>query len=175
MRLAFSKSSKQIIMNKIQLLGVVILFALASCKKNDIEKNATIETADITNARSNQVSNWTSLQNWTTTGNNSEALITDKNITAGIASEGLVLLYVKSNNSTQLLPARIEKTDLYYQIENGSIQINAATSKEASFDKSQQFSYIIFSKDQLQKIEEKGFSRSQLVRMDYEPVKQLVD
>ena len=82
----------------------------------------------------------------------------------------MVLLFVKTKNSTQMLPVKIDQTDFYYQVENGSISISAMG---ASVDKNYEYTYVLFSKDQLQKLDEKGFSKSQLVKMAYEPLKQL--
>ena len=82
----------------------------------------------------------------------------------------MVLLFVKANNTTQMLPVKIEQTDFYYQVEDGSISI---TAMGATVDKNYEYTYFVFSKDQLQKLGEKGFSKSQLVKMAYEPLKQL--
>ena len=157
---------------KIQIIGLVLLFALFSCKKNDIENNQ-VQTSQIENAKNTQSSSWATIQNWTGSGNSFQSTINDKNITAAVASEGLVLLFVKTNNSTQMLPVKIDQTDFYYQVEDGSISINAMVSNGSAIDKSFEYTYVVFSKDQLQKLEEKGFSKSQLVKMAYEPLKQL--
>ena len=154
---------------KIQIIGLVLLFALFSCKKNDIENNQ-VETAQIENSKTTQSSGWTTIQNWSGSGNSFQSSISDKNITTAIASEGMVLLFVKANNSTHLLPVKIDQTDFYYQVEDGSISI---TAMGASADKNYEYTYVVFSKDQLQKLDEKGFSKSQLVKMAYEPLKQL--
>jgi len=154
---------------KIQIIGLVLLFALFSCKKNDIENNQ-VQTAEIENAKTTQASGWTTIQNWSGSGSSFQSVIADKNITSDIASQGLVLLFVKANNSTQMLPVKIDQTNFYYHVENGSISITASGE---SVNKSFEYTYVVFSKDQLQKLEEKGFSKSQLVKMDYEPLKQL--
>ena len=157
-------------MKKIQLLGLAALLAFASCKKNDVTTEA--QTTGVSKSQEAQLSTWTAVQNWTTTEGNSQGSISDNNISAAIASQGLVLVYANTKSTPVLLPAQVGKTNYYYQVENGSIQINASKT-DASFDKSQQFSYIILSKEQLQKLEEKGFSKLQLMAMDYSNVKQL--
>jgi hypothetical protein len=157
---------------KIQLIGLVLLFALFSCKKNDIENN-DIQTSEIENSKSTQVAGWTTIQNWSASGNSFQSVINDKNITASVISEGLVLLFVKTANGTRTLPSQVDHTNYYYQVEDGSLSISAMVNAGTDLEKEHQFSYIIFSKEQLQKLEEKGYSKSKLVQMAYEPVKQL--
>ena len=157
-------------MKKIQLLGLAAVLAFASCKKNDV--NTETQNVEVSKTQEAQISSWTAIQNWTTTEGSAQGSIADNNITTAVAGEGLVLVYANTKSTPVLLPARLGNTYFYYQVENGSIQINASKT-DASFDKSQQFSYIILSKEQLQKLEEKGFSKLQLMAMDYSNVKQL--
>jgi hypothetical protein len=162
-------------MKKIQLFGLMVLIALSSCKKNDIEaKSQAEQTNEVSNTSNAQLSNWITIQNWTTTGNNSQASIEDKNISSDVTKEGLVLVFTKSGATETALPGQVGNKYFYYQVENGTIQINSVA-KEGSSAAQQQFSYIILSKDQLQKLEDKGVSKSQLMAMNSSQVKQLAN
>lgn len=81
-----------------------------------------------------------------------------------------MLVYAKNNNSAELLPAQIGSSYFYYQVENGSVQIVA---NSAAPDKKLQFNYIIFSKDQLNTLNQKGINASQLLKMNYQQIRQL--
>lgn len=156
-------------MKKIILPCLAVLLILASCKKTDIE-NPETQSSETSASVAANLSGWKTIGNWTAANNNYEASISDQKITSDIAGEGLVLLYAKGK-AIQLLPGQVEKTYFYYQVEDGSIQINAST----DFNKSLEFSYIIFSKEQLSSMEQKGINKSQLMKMSYQQVSQLKD
>jgi len=152
-------------MKKIFFLSLVSLVAFASCKKEDTktEEAPSSETIGTT-------SSWKAIENWSSSENTYEGSIADDNISSDIASEGLVLVYAKSNNGNISLPAQIGNSYLYYQVENGSVQIVA---NNAAPDKTLQFSYIVFSKDQLNTLNQKGIISSQLLKMNYQQITQV--
>lgn len=149
-------------MKKTILSGLIILLAFASCKK-DFEETMTTAPTESAVARSQATNNWKTMKNWVESGGNYEASITDSTITAAVLSDGLVLLYINSG-SIQLLPADVENTSFYYQAEEGSIRITANTTVEAG----PAFSYVIFTKEELDKLEEKGVAKAALLKMDYQ-------
>lgn len=152
-------------MKKIFFLSLVSLIAFASCKKDDIKTEAAQSSETI-----GTTSSWKTIENWSSSENTYQGSINDDKISSDIASEGLVLVYAKSNSSSVLLPAQIGNTYLYYQVENGSVQIVA---NNAAPDKAVQFSYIIFSKDQLNTLNQKGITSSQLLKMNYQQITQV--
>src|SRR5690349_15003696 len=119
---------------KIQLIGLVLLFALFSCKKNDVENN-DVQTAQIESSKSTQAASWTTIQNWSASGNNFQAVINDKNINATVISEGLVLLFVKTGTGTHTLPSQVDQTNYFYQVEDGSLSISAMVNAGAVLQK----------------------------------------
>jgi hypothetical protein len=151
-------------MKKIFFLSLVSLVAFTSCKKDDIKTEAAQSSETI-----GTTSSWKTIENWSSSEGSVEASISDDKISLDIANDGFVLVYAKDNNSVELLPAQIGKTYFYYQVQNGSVQIvaNSAVSGKA------QFSYIIFSKDQLNTLNQKGISSSQLLKMNYQQITQL--
>lgn len=154
-------------MKKIALLSLISLLAFASCKKDHLEEVPSPQSAE-TPAVATQVSTWKAVENWTGSNNSFSASLSDESISSDVAQNGLVLLYAK-DNTIQLLPGKVGKTYFYYQVQEGSIQINA----NSDVNKALQFSYVVFSKDELSSLEQKGVSRSQLMNMSYEQVSQL--
>ena len=152
-------------MKKILFLILISLVAFASCKKEDV-KNASAQSSKTIDA----ISNWRTIESWVSSGNGYEGSISDSTISSDIASNGLVLVYAKSNTTNELLPVQIGKTNFYYQVENGSVQIIA---NDAAPDKTLQFSYVILTKDQLDTLEQKGISSLQLMKMNYQQIREL--
>ncbi|MBO9684318.1 MAG: hypothetical protein J7502_16915 [Flavisolibacter sp.] len=152
-------------MKKILFLSLVSLVAFASCKKDDIKTKAAQSSETI-----GTTSSWKAIENWSSSEGSYKASLSDDRISSDITNEGLVLVYAKSYNSSTLLPAQIGNTYLYYQVENGSVQIVA---NSAAPGETLQFIYIIFSKDQLNTLNQKGINASQLLKMNYQQITQL--
>lgn len=150
-------------MKKILFLSLILIVAIASCKKEDnkMDSAQTAQNAVI-------ASDWKTVE-WNASDSVYEGVLPDEKISSDIVSNGLILVYAKSNTN-QLLPAKIGNSNLFYQVENGSVKINA---NNTSPDKALQFSYIIFSKEQLNTLTQKGVTTPELIKMNYEQVKQI--
>lgn len=151
-------------MKKILFLSLILIVAISSCKKEDnkMESAQTAENAVI-------VSDWKTVE-WNASDSIYEGALPDEKISSDIVSNGLILVYAKSNNTNQLLPAKIGNSNLFYQVENGSVKINA---NNTSPNEALQFSYIVFSKEQLNTLAQKGITTLELIKMNYEQVKQI--
>lgn len=153
-------------MKKILFLILISFVAFASCKKEDVKNTTSAQSSKTIGT----ISNWKAIGNWVSSDNSYQGSISDSTISSDIASNGLVLVYAKSNNTNELLPAQIGKTYFYYQVENGSVQINT---NDSAPDKTLQFSYVILTKDQLNTLEQKGISSLQLMKMNYQQITEL--
>lgn len=152
-------------MKKIILSSLILLVVFVSCKKQDVKNDSAQKPVTIGTA-----SKWKTIENWIPSDSVYKTSIADDKISSDIVSNGLVLVYAKSNNANNLLPAQIGKNYFYYQVENGSLQI---TADDIAPDKTLQFCYIIFSKDQLSMLEQKGISSTQLMKMNYQQITEL--
>lgn len=151
-------------MKKILFLSTILIAALTSCKKEDSKNDSAQSPAAI-----GTVSNWKSVE-WASADSSYEATISDDKISSDVVNNGLVLAYAKSSDNRELLPAQIGKGYFYYQVENGSLQIHTKSSVPAN---NLAFSYILFSKDELASLAQKGVTTLQLMKMDYAQITQL--
>ena len=155
-------------MKKISI-ALFILVAVVSCKKNDVEEKTAATTPTEAVGVSAKLSGWKTVANTATSRDSYLASITDRFRILPISpAHGLVLVYAKSS-TIQLLPAQIEKAYVYYQVSEGAIQIGAASAVVSK----PEFSYIIFSNTQLKALEQKGITKSALMKMNYAEVSAL--
>ncbi|MFL5787159.1 MAG: hypothetical protein ACJ748_03830 [Flavisolibacter sp.] len=175
---------------RVPLFGVAIVLFLFSCKKNDMQapvtQSTTTNTAKI-NVDSTQSlkssSAWTALSNWQVANQQSFNLyyksIPEAKITSAVASNGLVLVYKKSANNTIVRLPFEEKTGSqlsnywYYQVSNGKVLISRDSYNNAQASSQDNFQYVIFTPDQLAKLEAKGYDRNKLMGISYEEVVKL--
>ncbi|HEX2606961.1 MAG TPA: hypothetical protein VHK91_06260 [Flavisolibacter sp.] len=155
-------------MKQLKFLSLVALLAFASCKKEAADQLAEVPevTAPATGA------SWASSSNWTNDNTLFSTTLTDSKLSSEILSKGLVVLYVKNGASVHSLPATFDNTSWYYQLSNGTITI-MAQAKDQSFNKDQQFSYLIFSADELATLESKNISKEAVMNMDFAQASQL--
>lgn len=161
---------------------VVAMFIFVSCKKNDLQDvsfnndpvNNTESSVDNSATAKPSFSEWASVSNWNNEKKDGYNVytgsFTDPTITSDITSSGLVLVFAKTGNTTESLPYNRENISWYYQVANGSIAVTATASANATIDKSQTFSYVVLSKDQLNNLEAKGVTKSQLMNLSYQNV-----
>jgi hypothetical protein len=160
-------------MKAIKLIGLILILAITSCKKSDLNESNENQTPELSLATAT-TQEWQVTNDWKASGNLHESTISNSAITEDIAANGLVLIYIKDiHGSAVLLPARIEQTNWFYQVENGLVQINAVQKDGTAFKNDQTFSFVLFSQDQLNRIAEKGITKFDLMKMDREQVKQL--
>lgn len=158
---------------KMLVLGLGLL-VFASCKKNDITP-AGLETETpapaAAPANTARLSSWQSVNNWSTDKSNGSAgIIKDAAITADVANEGLVLVFAKKGNIEQSLPY-MQTGDVFwsYQVEEGTIIISAdGANDKVAIDANQQFQYVVLSKEQLDALDAKGQSRTNLINLSYQ-------
>lgn len=151
-------------MKKILFLSTILIAAFTSCKKEEGKNDSAQSPGTI-----GTVSNWKPLE-WASLDSSYEATISDDKISSDVVNNGLVLAYAKSNNNRELLPAQIGKYYFYYQVENGSLQIHTKSSVP---DNSLAFSYILFSKNELTSLAQKGITTLQLMKMGYAQITKL--
>lgn len=153
------------------MLGAAVVFT--ACKKSDVKSEALQNQASVSSVSSQ----WKSLSNWTTQNQEEYKVhsntIEDKSITSDVASKGLVLAYKKTSNSIVALPADEKGSSgsyfWYYQIANGNIAFSADAYGDAKTPGVEQsFAYFIISPEKLNELQEKGYSKVQLMKLSYE-------
>jgi hypothetical protein len=160
-------------MNKHRFLIVamgVTLFA-ASCKKNDLVK----EEATTVQTEWKTASSWKSSKEEGYVAHNST--IEDKNITADVVENGLVLVYLKNGNNINSLPYQQKgaaNAYWYYQVSENTIELNADMTEGAQPDSRQAFSYFIVSADKVKLLEKKGLSIAEMMSLSYEQAKNIL-
>lgn len=159
---------KKTFMNKFKLpaFGFALVLLITSCKKEDVQPTKpSVNTA--TTAQALNSSEWRSLTNWSTLKGEKTSYfskVSDSAITTEVAQAGLVLAFAKDNNGIQSLPlSEKDNSYWYYQVSRGSISF----STDATDTGAKQFSYFIFSKQQLAELDASGYSKSKLMQMSY--------
>jgi hypothetical protein len=157
---------------KLPVLGFSLLLFVASCKKEDVKPvDASVNQNALVSANSSQ---WKSLSNWSTLAGDKATYfskLADSAITADVARTGLVLAFAKGDEGIQALPfSGKDNSYWYYQISKGSISFTT----DASNASVKQFSYFVFSQQQLQQLEASGYSKSKLMQMTYNDVATLL-
>lgn len=176
---------------RVPFISVAIVLFFFSCKKNDVQ--APVNTASTTNntAKINvnpalnlkTSSAWTSVSNWQVANQQNFSLyyasINDAAITNAVATSGLVLVYKKSSDGTIVRLPFEEKSGSqlvnywYYQVSNGKVLITRDSYNKTGASTSDTFQYVIFSADQLTKLNQQGYDRSKLMSVNYTDVVKL--
>lgn len=160
------------------LLCMGLLF-FASCKKNDLDKETNPETA-IENiatpaSQPSKISAWNTISNWDENTSNSSVLyngtINNAALTTETLNDGLVLVFAKNANSFMSLPVQTSDVYWYYQVSEGKIVITGKGANNSS--KNLNFSYVIISKSQLDALEIKGKSKSDLINLSFQQAQEL--
>jgi len=155
-------------------LGIGVL-TLVSCRKEAVQPSAetTEQSAAQNQSKTVSVSAWQPIGNWSRNsgeqGGASSGTINDGAISSEVAGEGLILVFMKQGNTTQSLPYL--QGDIYwnYQVEAGSIVVNATSaSSKGSISQDQPFQYIILTKEKLEELEGQGQSKSGLMDLSYD-------
>jgi len=158
-------------MNKFKLpvFGFALLLLIASCKKEDVQPPKPSVNTNAT-AQAVNSSDWRSLTNWSTLKGEKTTYfskLSDSAITTEVAQAGLVLAFARDNNGIQSLPlSEKDNSYWYYQISRGNISF----STDATNPSAKQFSYFVFSKQQLAQLDASGYSKSKLMQMSYNDI-----
>jgi hypothetical protein len=105
--------------------------------------------------------------------------VTDQSITAAITQGGMVLAFKKNGTTISPLPSE-EKNGAdsyfwYYQVSEGSIVFNVdAYGNAAAPAAANSFKYYVISASQLKDLEQKGYSKAELMRLTYENAQALL-
>jgi hypothetical protein len=169
-----------------KIAGVLLLCAIVSCRKNQLEgisEKENIQTASTQNQASE--SDWMPATQWNTAERPTHTVyftnIKTGNITAANANNALVRIYKKDNSgkiSSTALPFEenvgSQKLYWYYEINEGEIMVSVDVygSKTNPLTNSS-FKYIILDNATVGDMESKGISKKQLMRMSYEDLNNL--
>ena len=157
------------------LVGFALVLLISSCKKEDVQQNAS--KTSLTDTKGS----WNSLTNWSTEKADDSTTIhfsqvADSSISATVANSGLVLVFKKNGNTIQSLPFEDKSTGTfwYYQISKGALRIDASDngSSESNFN-GQSFSYVIFTPEQISALDVKGKTKFDLMQLSYNEVLEL--
>jgi hypothetical protein len=174
--LTTSSNKKTFSMKRITIVALgILMIAASSCTKDELRSEQeytepVIETT-ATAAPAATVSGWQPVREWTVAEESKaqSGSITNTHITPDVVDNGLVLVFAKKGDITQSLPYT-DAGDIYwnYQVEEGKILINAAAVTGAvKIDRQQAFQYVVVSKEQLDALEAKGVSKSELINFSY--------
>lgn len=161
------------------VLGFGMALLSTACRKADVQQSKTEEASSV----SNTAANWISLSNWSKQSEENYAVyshpIEDKTITSAIAEDGMVLAFKKQGNTITALPVEEKNGDnsyfWYYQVSEGSVVINAdAYGTTVMPVTAQTFTYYVISADQLKELEQKGYSKAELMRLNYETARKVI-
>ena len=150
---------------------------LTACRKTDLQK-PTI-TGDIQKefAGSWKPLAWTSQQQENNTVHNGS--VHDENISASVASDGLVLVYMKDAKSITALPVE-DKADgqvsfWYYQVSEGRLEIISDVNGIAKAPGNDvTFKYFVVTPEQLNQLEKDGHSKARLMDLSFEAARELL-
>lgn len=161
---------------KFPFMGFTLLLLIASCKKEDVRQTTS---NDVSSATVSKTSQWNTLSNWSNSSTENVTTyfskMTDSTVTSDVVNAGLVLVYKKSGSEIQALPfqEKDSKTYWYYQVSKGSIRINSDNNDGQTLS-AQAFSYIVFSPQQLSKLEASGKSKFDLLQLSYDQATSLL-
>lgn len=156
---------------KLLLMGFALVLLITSCKKEDVKQ---LNTAAPTSASAANGS-WNSLNNWSTIKTDDSTVthfsqIQDTAINAAVAQSGLVLVFKKEGEIIQSLPFQNKSTGTYwyYQISRGALRIDGSTSVSQGDFNGQNFSYFVFTPEQISNLEAKGKTKLELMQLTYD-------
>lgn len=170
---------------QLPLLGLLTMLFVMSCKKDDLLKPSNLQPvgmADSVTAVSFKVtSEWNNLSDWNTVNQQKFNIyytnIKDAKITSSDADNGLVLVYMKNNATGAItrLPYEEKTADhvnyWYYQVTGGNILVSCDASGASKVpDQTFSFKYVVSSDKTLGVLEQKGYSRADLMKMPYNDV-----
>jgi hypothetical protein len=171
----------------IKVTGVLILCAIVSCKKDQLETTPTdpqLETITDKQLQNSQA-DWSAPSqvekaeraNHTVFYTNIKA----PEITAETGNEGMIRIYKKDELgriSSHALPLEetngAQKTYWYYEISEGNIMVSADVygGRSNPFTNSS-FKYIVMDDMDMQKLQSKGITRKELKRLSYDELNRL--
>ena len=156
---------------RLPLLGLAIILLVASCKKQDVKSTNSSNTSQ--SSSTTKASQWNSLTNWSSSTADSVTTfytkMSDSLVTSDVVSTGLVLVYKKSGNNTELLPFQDKnsKAYWYYQVSKGSIRISS-NNASSQIVNGQSFSYFIITPQQISALQSNGKTKLNLMQLSYD-------
>jgi hypothetical protein len=173
---------------KLPLIGLTLILAVASCKKNDLqEESQPVQTESAASAViTDSVDNigWQSSANWEASKQENFSVyyftIDDAKITSDVAENGLVLVYKKNGSAVASLPSEEKGNNSsnywYHQVTEGNLLILCDAYGAASQPgTNNSFKYFILTPDQLKNLESKGHSSADLMNLTYAEAKGLLN
>jgi hypothetical protein len=170
-----------------KITGVLLLCAIVSCRKNELEKISGPENSNTVLTEQNKLSesDWTPITQSNTADRPTHTVyytnLQAGNITSANADNALVRIYKKDNSgkiSSTALPFEenigSQKLYWYYEVSEGNIMVSVDVygSKVNPFTNNS-FKYIIVDNAAVEGMERKGISKKQLLQMPYEDLNKL--
>jgi len=160
------------------LLGIMVMMLAVSCKKEDLTDTVQPKIESTTASAGADSSAWKSFSTWNAIErekfNVYYTSVNDANLTASTVEDGLVLVYMKNNANGAVTRLPLEEkigADTYYwyyQVAEGNILISCDVNGTAKdFNEKNSFRYEITTKDALTNLEQKGVSKTDLMKMTY--------
>jgi hypothetical protein len=163
--------------HKLPILGFSLLLLITACKKNDVQQENMEATPTVSAAVSTPVSKWKTMNNWASSKGEKfttyASSIGDSSITTAVVNNGLVLAFVKIENSVNALPFQQKGTNdayWYYQVSTENVSFSVDSYKGTQALNAAEFKYFAFSPEQLKDLETKGYSKIKLMQLSYEEV-----
>jgi hypothetical protein len=158
------------------LLGIGLAIFAISCKKADVQNENKSKDQSALASNTAVVSNWKTIDSWQTiAGKNSttyQSKIEDASITDEVISNGLVLVYANNGKSIESLPFEQKNGastySWYYQVSEGMINVSSQVRGTGSAAINQNIRYFVLTPQQLEDLQTKGTSRSELMDMSYQ-------
>lgn len=172
---------------KLPLIGLTLVIAIASCKKNDYQVDQPVQTESAAPAaKTDSVDNigWQSSSNWEASKQENFSVyyfnIDDAKITSDVAENGLVLVYKKNGSAVASLPSEEKNNNSsnywYHQVTEGNLLILCdAYGAALQPGTNNSFKYFILTPDQLKDLEAKGHSSADLMNLTYAEAKALLN
>lgn len=145
-----------------------LLFFTIGCKKKDASPLPDADKSILENTKNQSKGSLSWETNKEETQIIYSTVLKNDKITNAIVTNGLVLVYKGNGNTTTTLPFTESANNWYYQVRNGAIEIFVSKPKEAEPSSSNDFKYLILSKDQLDKLQLKGLSKVKIMGLSFD-------
>jgi hypothetical protein len=175
-------------MKGLKITGVLLLCAMVSCKKDQLESTSqndpqlkTVSSEQIKNSETD----WSAATQVEKADRTSHTVfytnIKAPDITAETANESLVRIFKKDNSgkiSSRALPFEetngSQKAYWYYEVSEGNIMVSVDVygNRDNPFANSS-FKYIVMDDTDMQKLLSKGITKKDLKRLSYDDLNQL--
>lgn len=163
-------------MKKLIVATVLAGFILTSCQKADKEELMPVtETAAVTTAGAANASGWVPVSFTPGSANakgqvQSQASLSSELFSEEVISEGMVLVFSKSDNGVNMLPYQDASVDYNYTVSKGQVAISATAAKAVETASVQ---YIVLNSAKVAELAKTGYSRADLINLPFEKAQSL--